>query len=128
MNSPLGFSWQHRINEKKVVEDIDMGDGSTLGNGGSDTVYRLREGIERFLIQNINDPGATARAQSDIWIMGDSLGTDSSMFNHVPGGANILYLDGHTTFVKYPSGGHGPAPVNDLMAAFSTAVSSGFTS
>jgi len=24
-------------------------------------------------------------------------------FNHIPGGSNVLYLDGHAQFVKYPS-------------------------
>jgi prepilin-type processing-associated H-X9-DG protein len=23
-------------------------------------------------------------------------------FNHVPGGGNVLYLDGHVTFIRYP--------------------------
>ena len=25
-------------------------------------------------------------------------------FNHVPGGANVLYMDGHVEFVRYPEG------------------------
>jgi prepilin-type processing-associated H-X9-DG protein len=24
-------------------------------------------------------------------------------FNHIPGGANILFMDGHVEFVKYPA-------------------------
>ena len=24
-------------------------------------------------------------------------------FNHVPGGCNVLYMDGHVEFLKYPS-------------------------
>ena len=24
------------------------------------------------------------------------------VFNHVPGGANVLFLDGHVEFVRYP--------------------------
>ena len=23
-------------------------------------------------------------------------------FNHIPGGSNVLYMDGHTEFMKYP--------------------------
>ncbi|NLT60446.1 MAG: hypothetical protein GXX88_07375, partial [Candidatus Hydrogenedentes bacterium] len=23
-------------------------------------------------------------------------------FNHVPGGCNVLYMDGHVEFIKYP--------------------------
>lgn len=85
-----------------VGEDIDLSShGANLGNGGSDTLYRLREGIERFLITDINNPAATARAQSETFIMMDRLSTVVSEFNHVPGGANVLYLDGHVEFVRF---------------------------
>ena len=84
------------------------------GNGGSDTIYRLREGIERFLITDINNAAATARAQSTIPIMCDLLATGSGVgvFNHVPGGCNTLFLDGHCTFIRYP----GEGPVTPPMA------------
>ncbi len=85
-----------------VDQDVDMSQyGENLGNAGSDTLYRLREGIERFMITDINNPGASAKAQCDIWIMGDRLSTYPSDFNHVPGGANVLYLDGHVKFLRY---------------------------
>jgi len=73
------------------------------GNGGGNRVYRLREGIERFLITDINNPAATAQAQSTVWVMTDILcaGKGASMFNHIPGGCNVLYMDGHVQFVKY---------------------------
>lgn len=73
-----------------------------LGTGGSDTLYRHREGIERFLITDINNPGASAAAQSDIAVYSDFVATAVSQFNHVPGGANVLYMDGHVEFIKYP--------------------------
>jgi len=73
----------------------------------------LREGVERFLITDINNPAAGAQAQSDIVVMFDSYATGFSIyssqgandmamtrFNHVPGGSNILYLDGHVEFKK----------------------------
>ena len=76
------------------------------------TVFRTREGIERFFITDINNPGASARAQSTIVIMFDSVATTVSAFNHVPGGANVLYLDGHVKFQKYP----GRFPVSKQFA------------
>ncbi len=100
-------------------EDIDeINDPNNLskdfGNGNSDTVFRLREGIDRFLITDINNPGATAKAQSEIFIYFDILSTDASGFNHVPGGSNVLYLDGHVKFQRYP----GEPPVWPLGAQF----------
>ncbi len=74
-----------------------------LGNGESDTVYRLREGIERALITDINNPGASSRAQSSVFVSFDLVATVASDFNHVPGGSNVLYLDGHVDFEKYPN-------------------------
>jgi prepilin-type processing-associated H-X9-DG protein len=35
----------------------------------------------------------------------DAADTDISQFNHVPGGGNVLYMDGHVEFLKYPSEG-----------------------
>jgi len=72
------------------------------GNGGTDTVYRLREGIERFLITDINNPAASAKAQSAIFVVWDHVRTSVKDFNHAPGGSNVLYMDGHVTFVRYP--------------------------
>jgi prepilin-type N-terminal cleavage/methylation domain-containing protein/prepilin-type processing-associated H-X9-DG protein len=94
--------------------------GEPLGNGNSNALYRLREGIERFMITDINNPAATARAQSEIWIMFDRLATDASEFNHVPGGSNILYMDGHVQFMRYEQ--NGPAPVNSGVANITGAI------
>jgi len=92
-----------------VDQDMDMTlvagtmgvPATQLGNGGGTTIYRLREGIERFFITNINDPAASALAQSEVLVMADLWATAVEGYNHVPGGANILFMDGHVQFVKY---------------------------
>ena len=108
--------------------DADVGDGVTtpflvadavvgnppVGNGNSDMVFRFREGIDRFLITDINNPGASAKAQSEIWTLYDRPSTQVSEFNHIPGGCNVLYLDGHVSFVRYPT----EAPVSRNFAGF----------
>jgi prepilin-type N-terminal cleavage/methylation domain-containing protein/prepilin-type processing-associated H-X9-DG protein len=70
--------------------------------GGSDTLFRLKQGIERFLITDINNPAGSAMAATDIPVLWDHISTASKDFAHVPGGSNVLYLDGHVTFQKYP--------------------------
>jgi len=70
--------------------------------------WRLREGIERFFITDINYPAASTEAQSEIVVMYDHIGPPRSnlgycIFNHVPGGCNVLYMDGHVEFLRYPS-------------------------
>jgi prepilin-type N-terminal cleavage/methylation domain-containing protein/prepilin-type processing-associated H-X9-DG protein len=87
-----------------------------LGNGESDTVFRLREGIERALITDINNPGASSRAQSEVFVMWDITSTVAADFNHVPGGSNVLYLDGHVDFIRYP--GPQDSPLNRGFAIF----------
>jgi prepilin-type processing-associated H-X9-DG protein len=76
------------------------------GSFGSDTFFRLREGIERFGITDINDPRASANIQSQIPIMMDRIAGSPSQgmltLNHIPGGCNVLYMDGHVEYVKYP--------------------------
>ena len=81
------------------------------GSGGGCTLYRTREGIERFMITDINNPAGSAKAQSEIPVMFDGIasgwndfgGMNSiESFNHVPGGANVLFMDGHVQFIKYP--------------------------
>ncbi len=76
--------------------------GAPLAMGGFSNAPRLKEGVERFFITDINNPAAGAQAASNIPIMWDELSGDhATHFNHVPGGCNVLYLDGHVTFLKY---------------------------
>lgn len=72
------------------------------------TMYRLREGIERFLVTDINNPASSATAQSELAVMWDTVWATSSpgqagepAYNHVPGGGNVLYMDGHVEFLRY---------------------------
>jgi len=74
----------------------------TSDAGAAATAYRLREGIERFLITDINNPAGSAQAQSAIAILLDEVETAVEQFNHIPGGANVLYMDGHVQFVRFP--------------------------
>ncbi len=92
--------------QRLADQDIDLSGhsiGAGYGNGGGDVVYRLREGIERFLITDINNPAASAKAQSEVFVMFDLIGSGAGVkyFNHVPGGCNVLYMDGHVEFIRY---------------------------
>jgi prepilin-type processing-associated H-X9-DG protein len=67
--------------------------------------YRLREGIERFFITDINNAAASSEAQSTVPVMWDQFAVNITRdgFNHLPGGSNVLWMDGHVSFSKYPS-------------------------
>ena len=107
----------------RQIADKDLNISSVIGNLSSagapantdyhgTTVYRLKEGIERFLITDINNPAGGAKAQSNIQTMADLWAVTPADFNHVPGGANILFMDGHVEFRRYPN-----PPVTSGMAA-----------
>jgi prepilin-type processing-associated H-X9-DG protein len=100
--------------------DSDLTVGAGNGNAGGTIVMRLKEGIERFLITDINNPASGAMAQSTVEIYWDSISNNPSggaAFNHVPGGGNVLYMDGHVEFKKYST--EGDFPVN---AAYATLI------
>lgn len=91
--------WKNRAGGQK----FDLPSGATY------TQNLLREGIERFTITDINNPAGSTNGQSEIVVMLDESraysagggGLDSSnRFNHVPGGMNILFMDGHVQFGK----------------------------
>jgi prepilin-type N-terminal cleavage/methylation domain-containing protein/prepilin-type processing-associated H-X9-DG protein len=82
------------------------------GNGGGNTIFRLKEGVERFLITDINNPAGSAKAQSTLPVMWDvfsersgasAMARSLAQTSHLPGGSNVLYMDGHVGFIKYPS-------------------------
>ncbi len=103
--------------------DNDINVGAPYGNGGGETVYRLREGIERFLITDINNPAGSAQAQSEVAVMFDCISLEPGgdiPFNHVPGGSNVLFMDGHVEFIRYSV--EGAFPVNGPFAALVSLV------
>ena len=116
---PEWIGWEQGAHLQDI-DDVYFEDG-TQG-----TVHRFKEGIERFFITDINNPSGSATAQSTLEVMWDtatqyspalaafliSVGGDpadytpsliAGEFNHLPGGINVLFMDGHVTFVKYPS-------------------------
>jgi prepilin-type N-terminal cleavage/methylation domain-containing protein/prepilin-type processing-associated H-X9-DG protein len=86
-------------------EDFEVSSqfAGTQSVGGGDMIYRLREGIERFIVTDINNPAASAEAASMVPLMWDHVSTNVKDFSHVPGGGNVVYLDGHAEFLTYPS-------------------------
>lgn len=91
----ISTDWFDDADDTVYKEDI---------SSGNMTIYRFREGIERFFITDINNPAASSVAQSELATVQDDFrgGENISWSNHVPGGSNILYMDGHVEFIRYP--------------------------
>jgi prepilin-type N-terminal cleavage/methylation domain-containing protein/prepilin-type processing-associated H-X9-DG protein len=90
----------------------------TFGGGQDVQLLHLTEGISRYLITDITNPASAAKAESEIPVYWDcargaefngdeppnaldpGAGTYKDEFNHIPGGSNCLYMDGHVKFVR----------------------------
>ena len=80
---------------KPLDGDLKVPDALKTTTGS--VLYRLREGVERFIITDTNNPAAAAIVQSQIPVLIER------PENHVPSGGNVLFLDGHVEFIRYPS-------------------------
>ena len=106
LNTPWGELAQANVAGNGTASDEDFTVSSTYAGtqaGGGDTLRRLRLGVERFLITDINGPAGSAVAASRVPLMWDHATTKVIDFSHVPGGGNVLYLDGHVEFLHYPA-------------------------
>ncbi len=93
-----------------VAMQYKDGEVTLTSTGQKVTIPWLKEGIERFLITDINNPWATNVGQSEVGVMFDTIRTFTGGaiseygkdFSHAPGGTNVLFMDGHVEFGKYP--------------------------
>ena len=76
----------------------------------------LKHGAARFLIEDINNPAETYTAESQLPVMFDMVSLNTRDYNHIPGGANVLYQDGHVSFERY--GDSDDYPVSRMWATF----------
>ena len=104
--TPLGELAEYNVATDGAASDQDFRVSAEFAGtqpGGGDTIYRIREGVERFLIAEITNPGETSKAQSEIPVMWDHLTPQIKGSCHVPAGMNVLYMDGHVEWAAYPS-------------------------
>lgn len=104
------FYLGYLVNDDKTVESFAAAYRSHLAQGlpfedalevlggtgilERDTIPRLREGVERYLITDL--PASTAAARSRIPVLIER------PEHHSPPGGNVLYMDGHVEFKQYP--------------------------
>ena len=65
-------------------------------------LYRLREGITRFLVTDLNNPAAASRMESEIPVLIESPS------HHDPEGGNVLFMDGHVAYIRFFPNGEFP--------------------
>lgn len=95
------FAEAYKSPDFDPTQDIQVPEGQ--GNGGSSVIYRLREGVERFLIEDIHQPSAYMQSRIPVFMDRPSLVNGELVFNHVPQGGNVAFMDGHVEWISYPS-------------------------
>ncbi len=94
-----------------AIEDLDADFTVDLEDGKSFTVRRLGDGASSYKqSERSSQVGNGGDIRAQIPVMFDNFGivppgTNSTiiMFNHLPGGSNVLYLDGHVEFAQFPT-------------------------
>jgi len=105
-NMPWGELAQANIDTRGAASDEDFEVSEAFAGtqaGDGNILYRLREGIERVLITDVNSAVRVKDTYTTIPLMWDHVSANPKDFSHVPGGGNVLYLDGHVEFLIYPN-------------------------
>lgn len=83
----------------EMDNDLQFEDGTII--------RRHAQPVERFATWTDEDEAkrkAWEARRSSIPIMFDNPGTYPAAYNHIPGGSNVLYRDGHVAFVRFDEG------------------------
>lgn len=96
--------------QRRPTEGPDVYDEDIDGFLAAQDIRRLRKGIHRFYVTDVNNKSTII--ESRMPVLFDLVSVDIQPFNHVPGGANVLFVDGHCEFVTYP----GRFPVSEDFA------------
>lgn len=84
-------------------EDLTVPGGHAPGGG--DLYLRTRVSVGRHFIEDINNPGRTMVADSEVPVLFDAFSESTGFLrlNHTePRGGNVLFADGHVEFRRYP--------------------------
>ena len=76
VDTPLGELGDANVATSGAASDDDYNFSATFPGtqaGGGSVLYRLREGVERFMVTDINNPAASANSQSIVPVMWDHL-------------------------------------------------------
>ena len=95
-----GKGWSNEEGLQRVAKRKEAIQHYTFqGNAFPGEIPRLRKGIERFFITDIGNPAGAMSAQVNIVVIHDRIPKDLELA-HLPGGVNVLFMDGHVEFVK----------------------------
>jgi len=91
----LANAYRERVS-KGLKFDEDLFVPQDRGSGARTVICRLREGVERYFIADMNKPAASGFSQAEIPVIIER------PEHHIPSGSNVLFMDGHVEFIRYP--------------------------
>lgn len=101
---------------------VDLLGDKTVGNSTATSVARetnmlrrSRADIHRIFTTDPNHPEQSYSSTSKWPIMFDNVGLRGQGMKHLPGGSNVLFMDGHVEYIRYLD--DGPFPINGDVAA-----------
>lgn len=99
---PISYAATDGWRDRPFTSLTSFGFSPTTGNGKSKRINRLCLGVDRFLVSDLNNVLTDSQnGASSVPVAWDQISVDITEFNHLPSGQNILYLDGHVSFVRY---------------------------
>jgi len=104
------FLWAE-LHRRMFEGEVDfMKDDLTIpgghGPGGGNVFYRVRDGVPKYFLTETDDPSKGHVSEAQIPILYDSVAADdgSVFMNHIwPLGGNVLYMDGHVEYRRFPN-------------------------
>ncbi len=105
------------IGETTHFLGMDLDSPGNHGPGKQNKFYRVKYGVNRMFIEDVNRPGLTAIADTKIPLLFDTMTLyGRHVPNHVvPPGGNVLYMDGHVQYMRYPDKRLKPPYTPDLV-------------
>lgn len=76
-------------------------------------ILQLREGVERYYIDEIGNPAASSMEQARIVVLHEELFESSEQVYHSKGRLNVLYMDGHVASLRPGVRWNAPFPLNE---------------
>ncbi len=73
----------------------------------------LREGVERYYIDEIGNPAASSMERARIVVLHEELFESSEQVYHSKGRLNVLYMDGHVASLRPGDRWNAPFPLNE---------------
>ena len=97
--------------------DIEFEVPGGHGPGNQNKFFRIKDVVNRLFIEDIDRPGMTAVSETQIPLLFDAMSLyGRHLPNHVvPPGGNVMYMDGHVEYLRFPDKKLNPPYTADLV-------------